>query len=233
MELFKLSDPFEVKIVEKLNRFVVLVEKNGKLLRAHNTNTGRLKELLVKRRRAYCLPKRGQKTDCRLFAVEDPFGFAVIDTSLQMKAFEFFQQRDQIPWLSSKNWKLVKRNYRVGNSLIDYLFEEKGGKKLLLEVKSAALRSEDNYGMYPDCPTLRGQKHIRELLNRPSEGGILFICALPKVKGFKPYCEGDREICFLLKEAKKRGVELKALSLHFDPQKGGIVLENPDLVVKI
>ena len=233
MVFFKVSNPFEVKIVEKLNRFVVLVEKEGKLLRAHNTNTGRLKELLVKGRRAFCLPKKGQKTDCRLFAVEDLYGFAVIDTSLQMKAFEFFQKMDLIPWLSSKRWFLKKRNYRVGNSLIDYLFEDLKGHKLLIEVKSAALRSEDNYGMYPDCPTERGRKHIRELLNNPTEGGLLFICALPRVKGFKPYCEGDKEICLLLKEAKKKGLLMKALGMHFEPSVGAILLNNPDLVVKV
>ncbi len=225
--------PFEVEIVERLNRFVVLVHRRGKLLRAHNTNTGRLKELLVKGRKAYCLTKSGGKTDCRLIAVEEKFGFALIDTSLQMEAFEFFQREGLIPWLSPERWRLKRRNYRIGNSLIDYLFEERGGKRLLLEVKSAAFRSEDNFAMYPDCPTERGRKHVRELLNYPSEGGILFVAALPKVGGFKPSCEGDPAICDLLKEAKRKGLLLKAMSLRFDPSEGGIFLENPDLQVLV
>jgi len=234
MELLKLKDHLEVEIVERINRFVVLVKKGNTLLRAHNTNTGRLKEFLQKGKRAFCLPKRGGKTDCRLFAVEDSHGFAVIDTSLQMKAFEAAYQKEFLNWLLPSDWKLVKRNAPLGeNSLIDYLFEGQNKKPLYLEVKSAAMRSPEGFGMYPDCPTERGRKHIRELLKLPSQSGILFICALPKVKGFKPYCEGDAEICLLLKEAKERGILLKAISMHFDPSVESIVLENPDLEVVI
>ncbi|NPB05152.1 MAG: DNA/RNA nuclease SfsA [Aquificae bacterium] len=232
MEVFEVEGPFEVEVVEKLNRFVVLVRREGRLLRAHNTNTGRLRDLLLPGRRAYCLPKSGQKTDCRLFAVEEREGFAVIDTALQMRAFEFFQKAGLIPWLSPERWQLKGRNRRVGNSLIDYLFEDPSGKRLLLEVKSAAMRLEGDFGGYPDCPTERGRKHLRELLSLPDRGGVLFIVALPRVKGFRPFCAGDPEICSLLKEAKRRGLLLRAISLHFVPERG-VVLENPDLPVEV
>ena len=232
MELLSLSDSFEVKIVKRLNRFVVLVQKDGQLLRAHNTNTGRLKEFLVEGKRAFCLPKSGGKTDCRLFAIEDPFGFALIDTTLQMKAFEEAFRKGLIPWLQPSRWKGFKRNHRVGNSLIDYLFWNER-EDFLLEVKSAAMRSKDNFGMYPDCPTERGRKHLRELLNHTDRAGVLFICALPKVKGFKPYCEGDPEICKLLSTAKEKGLTLRAISIFFDENTKKVVLENPDLRVGV
>ena len=230
--LLPLENPFEVEIIERLNRFVVLVKKGSKLLRAHNTNTGRLQEFLIRGKKAYCLPKRGAKTDCRLFAIEDIGGFAVIDTNLQMRAFEEAYKKGLLNWLNPKEWKLVKRNAPLGNSLIDYLFENKDGGKLYFEVKSAAMRSPEGFGMYPDCPTERGRKHIKELLKIPNRSGILFICALPNVKGFKPYCEGDKEICKLLKEAKKKGITLRAISLHFRPQ-AGIYLENSTLPVLV
>ncbi len=231
MELLKLENAFGVRILERINRFVVLVEREGKTLKAHNTNTGRLQEFLKRGKRAFCLPKSGGKTDCRLFAVEDLGGFAVIDTSLQMRAFEEAFKRGLIPWLKPFEWKGFKRNYRVGNSLIDYIFKGSGGRELLLEVKSAAMRSEENLGMYPDCPTERGRKHIRELLNRSDHSALLFICALPRVRGFKPNCEDDPEICKLLRLAKRKGITLRAISLHFDPERKALVLENPDLPV--
>jgi len=236
MELLKIENFFPVKVLKKLNRFVVLVERNGKVLRAHNTNTGRLKEFLVRGKVAYCKPHRGKKTDCRLFAVEDLNHLgAVIDTSLQMEAFEIAFQRGLIPWLSPQRWVLKRKNAPLGgNSLIDYLFEDKVSRRAFyLEVKSAAMRSPENFGMYPDCPTERGRKHIRELIGIRPNGGILFICALPRVKGFKPYCEGDPEICNLLREAKNLGVPMRAISMHFDPKRGAVILENPDLRVVI
>jgi sugar fermentation stimulation protein A len=238
MELLNFPEAFKVKIVKRLNRFVVLVEHDGQRLLAHNTNTGRLKELFTPQREAFCIPKKGKKTDCKLIAVKEKTleSFVLIETNLQMKAFEEAQKKGLINWLSPKRWTLVKRNALLGeNSYIDYLFEEKDTKKkLYLEVKSAALRSSDgNYGMYPDCPTLRGQKHLREIINRPDQTGVLFICALKGVKGFKPHMEGDLQIYQLLKEAKKVGVPIKAISLYFDPQRKGVILENPDLDVVI
>jgi sugar fermentation stimulation protein A len=235
MFLLNLKDAFEVEILERLNRFVVLVKKENRILKAHNTNTGRLKEFLIRRKRAFCLPKIGGKTDCRLVAVEDPFGFALIDTNLQMKAFEVAYRKGLIPWLNPSEWKLEKRNALLGeNSYIDYLFRNlKTNQPLYLEVKSAAMRSPDNFAMYPDCPTERGRKHLRELIEHKNQSGILFIAALPKVKGFKPYCEGDPEICKLLKVAKKEGLPIRAFSLHFEPKSKAVFLENPNLEVLI
>ncbi|RTZ61146.1 MAG: DNA/RNA nuclease SfsA [Gammaproteobacteria bacterium] len=236
MELLKIESFFQARVVKRLNRFAVLVKKGEKLLKAHNTNSGRLKEFLTEGKTVLCLPKRGKKTDCKLFAVEDLNGlFAVTDTNLQMVAFEKAFLKGLLPWLSPSRWKLEKKNAPLGeNSLIDYLFRERDtGKPLYLEVKSAVLRSSDNFGMYPDCPTERGRKHLRELIENLPHSGLLFICALPSVGGFKPYCKGDEEICKLLKTAKERGLPIRAISLHFNPQKGAIVLENPDLRVEI
>jgi len=235
MFLLNLKESFEVEIIERLNRFVVLVKRGNRILKAHNTNTGRLKEFLIKGKRAFCLLKEGGKTDCRLFAVEDLYGFALIDTNLQMRAFESAFQKGLLPWLKPSEWKLEKRNALLGeNSYIDYLFRNlRTNEPLYLEVKSAAMRSSDNFAMYPDCPTERGRKHIRELIEHKNESGILFIAALPKVKGFKPYCEGDREICELLRLAKEKGLPIKAISLHFDAERKSVILENPDLGVFI
>jgi DNA-binding sugar fermentation-stimulating protein len=68
-------------------------------------------------------------------------------------------------------------------------------------------------------------------LNYPDRSALLFICALPGVGGFKPNCEGDPEICKLLGLAKRKGITLRAISLHFDPVGKAVVLENPDLPV--
>jgi len=236
MELLKIESFFRAQVVKRLNRFAVLVKKGEKLLKAHNTNSGRLKEFLTEGKTVLCLPKKGKKTDCKLFAVEDLNGlFAVTDTSLQMVAFEKAFLKGLLPWLLPSRWELIKRNAPLGeNSLIDYLFGEKDTEKpLYLEVKSAVLRSRDNFGMYPDCPTERGRKHLRELIENIPYSGLLFICALPSVEGFKPYCKGDKEICKLLRVAEEKGLPIRAISLHFDPQRGAIVLENPDLRVEI
>ena len=47
MRVFKVEEAVECKVLRRLNRFVVEVIADGKRLRAHINNTGRLSEFLV------------------------------------------------------------------------------------------------------------------------------------------------------------------------------------------
>ena len=223
----------ECTILERVNRFVVAVDIAGKRCRASINNTGRLEQFLVPGRKGFCLrPERQGKTDCRLFAVEEPPLAAVIDTQLQMKAFERGLEQGAIPWLAGH--ALKRRTARLGESLIDYLLDHEG-KPAYLEVKSAVLR-DVAYAMYPDCPTSRGRKHVRELTALARSGGnaaILFIAALPGVSAFKPYRAGDPEMYRLLVEAGRSGVALKAISMAYRPRGSSVCLLNADLPVEI
>jgi len=108
------------------------------------------------------------------------------------------------------------------------------GEEILVEMKSAVLRGGD-YAIYPDCPSLRGQKHIKGLMRLRENGKramIVFIGALPGVRRFKPYTQGDPKIAELLKEAKRKGVEIKGISISL-LRNGNAVLENDDLVIEV
>ncbi len=164
--------------------------------------------------------------------MEEPPLTAIIDTQLQMKAFERCLELGAIPWLAG--YVLQRRNARLGDSLIDYLLEH-DGKPVYLEIKSAVLR-EGLYAMYPDCPTSRGRRHVGELITLARSGGnavMLFIAALPCVSTFKPYHTGDPEMHRLLIEADRSGVMLKAISMAYRPRGSSVCLLNTDLPVEI
>jgi len=223
------------RFIKRLNRFVALVEVGGEERRALVTNTGRLEEFMIPGRKAFCVPKSGGKTDFVLVAFDDLHGRgAVIDTRTQAKAFERALELGLVPWLEGC---LIKRKeVTVGSSRLDYLFECLGGE-VYAEMKSAVLRGGKNgeYAMYPDCPSVRGRKHIQELIGLSKAGKramIFFIGAMPGVDKFRPYEKGDPEIARLLKEAKKAGVEIHALSISLLPD-GKIVLERPSLEVEL
>ena len=221
--------------IERLNRFVALVEVCGETRKALVTNTGRLEEFMIPGRRAFCTPKTGGKTDFVLVAFEDLNGRgAVIDTRTQAKAFERAVELNTIPWL--RDCRIKRKEVTVGKSRLDYLFECPDGE-VYAEMKSAVLRGGERgeYAMYPDCPSTRGQKHIRELIELKKAGKramIFFIGAMPGVERFKPYERGDPEIARLLAEAKRTGVEVNALSISLLPG-GEVVLERPSLEVEV
>lgn len=226
-----LPAPVECRIVNRLNRFVVQVRIGGRLYRSHTNNTGRLHQFLVEGRKGFCLiPARPGKTDYRLFAIEDEGFGAIIDTQFQMQALEKALDAGLILWL--KGARIQKRNARLGNSVIDYLLE-RDGKGLYLEVKSAVLR-ENRHAMYPDCPTLRGRKHVKELTNYVRGGGeaiMLFIAALPGVSDFRPNRSADPELHELLAGARQAGVVLKSVGMVYRPEDSFIYLSTADLDV--
>lgn len=232
-KLLEMENPLECTVIGRLNRFVVEIEVEGKRAGAWINNTGRLHDYLFNGNRGYCVKNaRPGRTSHRLFALAESGMGAIIDTQFQMKAFEQAQSGGHIPWL--EKCTMDRRNPRLGDSLPDYLFTCPG-KDRYIEIKSAVLR-EGSYAMYPDCPTARGRRHVRELTAYCQGGGaasIVFIAALPQVQAFKPYRAGDPELCDLLVEARRTGVDIRALALLYNPQKAAIYLYNADLPVEL
>ncbi len=231
--IFPIENPIECSMVRRINRFVVEVCLEGKRYRAHINNTGRLHEFLAEGRRGFCLRNRSPgKTDYRLFSMREGELGAIIDTQLQMRAFEGSLKMKLIPWLDG--YSILARNARLGESRIDYLLQCEG-REVYLEVKSAALR-EGEHAMYPDCPSARGRKHIKELTNQAKEGNraiILFIGALPGIKAFKPNRSADPELYELLLEAREAGVELRSMGIVYNPEDSFVYLFNPDLEIEL
>ncbi len=221
--------------IRRLNRFVALVEVNGERRKALVTNTGRLEEFMAPGKKAFCSPKSGGKTDFVLVAFEDLNGkSAVIDTRTQARAFERAVELNLVPWL--RDCRIKKKEVTVGKSRLDYLFECPDGE-VYAEMKSAVLRGGEKgeYAMYPDCPSTRGQKHIMELIELKKAGKramIFFIGAMPRVEKFMPYGKGDPKIARLLKEARKTGVEIHAMSVSLLSD-GRVILENPSLQIEL
>jgi len=223
----------ECVILERISKFTVKIILDGNVQKAYINNTGRLLDYIVEGRKGFCIEhERKAKTDCRLFAVKENNLAAIIDTQLQMKALERIITLSLTQW--SRGCRILRRNPRLGSSILDYLLEC-GGKKVYLEVKSAVLRS-GKYAMYPDCPSLRGRRHIAELTSHVKKGGrgiILFIAALPNVEAFKPNSSADPEISRLLMEAKEVGVDVKAIKLYYNPRNFSVHLSKPELPVEL
>ena len=72
----------------------------------------------------------------------------------------------------------------------------------------------DGIALFPDAPTERGVKHVRELiqcLNDGYEAYILFVIQMKGVIAFRPNDETHRAFGQALREAQQAGVQVLAI----------------------
>jgi sugar fermentation stimulation protein A len=123
-----------------------------------------------------------------------------------------------------------QRNYdarKTPKSRFDFLLLGPKSQPFLVEVKSVNL-CVDGTGLFPDAPTKRGARHVRELLNLLSEGidtGVLFIAQREDVTQVSAHRQMDPEFALALDEAQEAGVKIMAYrcvasqnELRLDPQ---------------
>ena len=110
----------------------------------------------------------------------------------------------------------VHPEYRFGDSRLDF-FLEKDANKVLIEVKNVTLCCEPSTACFPDAVTVRGQKHLRELMAAVSQGYrgiILFLVQRGEALSFSPADQIDPEYGRLLRVAVEYGVEPLAIQTH-------------------
>lgn len=191
------------EFVDRPNRFIANVIIDNKVDVCHVKNTGRCKELLVKGTTVYLQksdnPNRKTKYD--LIAVKKGDRLINIDSQIvNCVALEF------LPKLFD-NIKSVKPEYKYGNSRFD-IYVETEIDKIFVEVKGVTLEN-DGVVSFPDAPTERGVKHLKELQKAVTEGYksyVLFVVQMSDVKYFEPNDKTHLEFAEELKKAKENGV---------------------------
>jgi len=220
--------PFE--IVKRNNRLSVLVKDSKGQQLAHLTNTGRLLDLIIPGNTCLCIPKKPAKTKIRLIGVPISKSKAVlIDPAEQSKCFVKAVEMGLIPWL--KGWKIKRPEVQYEESRIDFQIESDSGDFGYIEVKSAAMLLDNKIGSFPDCPTTRGQKHVgtmQKIARKKMRSIILFLVQHPDAKSFSSNADGDPIFVKLLKDAVKKGVEVRAVKMYLQTN-GNVVLVDPDL----
>jgi sugar fermentation stimulation protein A len=81
-----------------------------------------------------------------------------------------------------------------------------------VEVKSVTL-VEHGTARFPDAPTLRGQRHVRELAHVVEKGAraaVVFVVQRDDVTGFRPHDVADPVFGRVLRQATRVGVEVYA-----------------------
>lgn len=192
------------------NRFIAEVEVDGKIEIAHVPNTGRCKELLVDDAAVWLKPSDNpnRKTKFSLHFVENK-GVLVSLYSQQANTIVYDAIVDgKINELSG--YSNHQREKAVDNSRIDIYLENLNGDSCFVEVKGVTL-IVDGEARFPDAPTERGAKHLRELIKLKKEGNrccVFFLIQHPAGKFFRPNWKNDPNFSKTLNDAFEEGVEI-------------------------
>ncbi len=191
------------------NRFIAHVEIDGKVEICHVKNTGRCRELLPHGAKVWCQQSSNpnRKTKFDLITVQ--------------KGDRLINMDSQAPNAAAQEWLLagglgsiqdLRAETVYGDSRFDFSFQL-DGKRCFLEVKGVTLEN-DGVCAFPDAPTERGVKHLRELQQAVQEGYgayVLFVIQMADVKYLRPNDATDPAFGAALREAAQNGVTVLAM----------------------
>ena len=211
------------------NRFIANCLLNGVEVVCHVKNTGRCRELLLSGATVYLDEPSGRerKTKYDLVAVEKhlPDGSSLLinmDSQAPNTAVaELLSLGRLFPDAS-----LIRREVTKGNSRFDFSVEQ-GDKITYFEVKGVTLE-DGGIASFPDAPTERGVKHIKELIELKRQGfgaAILFVIQMKGISEFRPNDLTHRAFGDALRLANENGVSILAYDCIVTPD--SITVDQP------
>ncbi|WP_318374719.1 DNA/RNA nuclease SfsA [Enterobacter sp.] len=117
---------------------------------------------------------------------------------------------DRLPTLTGYSALKSEVKYGSEQSRIDFMLQAEDRRNCYIEVKSVTL-ADKAQGYFPDAVTLRGQKHLRELMSVAAAGDravLLFAVLHSAIDRFSPARHIDPKYAQLLSEAQRQGVEI-------------------------
>ncbi|MGN9096685.1 DNA/RNA nuclease SfsA [Flintibacter porci] len=205
------------RFLSRPNRFVARVEAEGEELVCHVKNTGRCRELLVPGATVWLeeSPNPSRKTKFDLIAVEKGDRLINMDAQAPNKVFG--------EWAAAGGFRegltLLRPETTYGSSRFDFYWESSKSRGFV-EVKGVTLE-EDGVVRFPDAPTLRGVKHLDELVKAREAGyeaAVCFVIQMENVRWFAPNDVTHPEFGQALRRAAQAGVEILAMDCAVTPQ---------------
>ncbi len=207
------------------NRFVALVEVEGEPTTVHVKNTGRCRELLLPGATVYLAAADNSKR-------KTPYDLVAVDKILPDGRVETVNLDSQAPNAIAAEWlpacglfhetATIRREVNCGASRFDFCIENANvqGRTAYLEVKGCTLE-RDGVALFPDAPTERGVKHLRELTELAKRGMpayVLFVIQMKGVHRFRPNDATHPDFGEALREAHAAGVYILAIDCHVTPK---------------
>jgi sugar fermentation stimulation protein A len=204
----RLSGPaVPARVIDRTNRFLARCRRDdGSEVMAHVPDRGRLEGVLVPGARAWLYPAatEGRSTSCSLLVCEEPATgtLVAIDPAGANRHVRALLGMGLIPGLETTSD--VRSEVRHGASRFDFRVVDERGP-VLVEVKSVGA-ARGGVGLFPDAPTERGARHVRELADIARSGEaralVLFVAQRGDVERVRAYAEIDQAFARAMQEAR-------------------------------
>ena len=204
--------------LERPNRYLARVEVAGEEVLAHVPDPGRLTGLMLAGRKVQLIhqPSPTRKTEYTLVLVRDGsiwvstfpvFANALVKDALTERTLPFL-----------KGYSDFSSEVKMGNSRFDFKLTFPSSPAYV-EVKSVSL-VEKGVGKFPDAPTERGVKHVKELIDLCKKGyrsAVVFVSQRSDTRSIT--CNDDIDPVFgeWLRKAHDKGVEIYGMNCKVTP----------------
>jgi sugar fermentation stimulation protein A len=213
---------FPATFVQRDNRFRVRIQIAERIEAAHLPNSGRLGELLVPGRAVWLAAADLQRNPQRrtaydLALVECAGRLVSVDARVPGKLVAEALRHGQLAGF--RGYSTVQHEVHLGNSRIDFrLATATQGPACWIEVKSVTLIDpKTGTAHFPDAPTLRGRRHVNELVRAVENGAraaVVFVVQREDAQRFEPHDQADPTFGQALRQAAQAGVEVHAWRCH-------------------
>lgn len=181
MRLFR--NDIEARFIKRPNRFIIYAKIDTKEVKCHCPNTGRMGELLLPDVKLILEQSINPNRKTKYSVVAVYKGELIVPiTSVRANRVA---KEVIIPKLFDS--PEIKSEVLFGKSRFDFLVKDKG-YETFIEVKSCTLFEGDR-AIFPDAPTLRGTKHLNELMiakDKGYRGMVILVVFNPESRIFSP-----------------------------------------------
>lgn len=200
--------------LERCSRFLGKAEIEGAVHDVHIKTTGRCRELFLPGAPAYfeksCNPNR--KTQFSLTGIRQGEHIVNVDSQAPNAVVAEGLQTGGIllPGLRAPIAKLQREVTRQ-HSRFDF-YAETCREKVWIEAKGVTLQ-RDGVALFPDAPSLRGLKHVEELIQASRSGEkayLIFLIQREDAYAFQPNAAAQPEFAVALCNAVQYGVQILA-----------------------
>ncbi len=204
------------KLIKRYKRFLADIDLNGEIITAHCANSGSMMGVKDEGSAVWVTaaqnPNRKLKWDWQV--IEIGGAKACINTALPNSIVEEAILAGDIADLSG--YASLRREVKYGqNSRIDILLEDEDRPKCYVEIKNVTLSRTAGLAEFPDSPTARGTKHLRELADMAREGHravMFYLVNRDDCSSFKLADDIDPHYAAEYVHAKSVGMEILVYS---------------------